>query len=296
MCMSIFSREGKKYIALALIFVAGFAWADSNYTVKKGDTLYSISRTYQITVAELCAANNFSDKDILKTGQKLVIPSADIGNAAALSSAPVKKSPASATASTTTTYIVQKGDTLYGIAKRYNMNLAELVSLNNMGNNVLKVGQKLKIASSAAGSNSSASSSASGSSAGASSSATLASLGNAQIVWPLTNPTIENVKGKVSGVKLVADNDSAVKAVRAGTVMYVGAYRGFGQVVFVESKTGLIYAYTWLSAISVKKGDYVVYGETIGKATKENETGNQTVTFMVFQNGSPIDPSRAPRG
>lgn len=292
MCMSIFSREGKKYIALALVLVAGFAWADSSYTVKKGDTLYSISRSYQITVAELCAANNFSDKDILKTGQKLVIPTADIGNAAALSSAPVKNTSVAQVSGNATTYVVQKGDTLYGIAKRYNMNLAELVSLNNMVDNVLKVGQKLRITSSSVGGNSPA-----GNAAGnVSASATLASFENTQIVWPLTNPTIENIKGKVSGVKLVADGDSTVKAVRAGTVMYVGAYRGFGQVVFVESKTGLIYAYTWLSAISVKKGDYVVYGETIGKASKENDTGNQTVTFMVFQNGSPIDPSRAPRG
>lgn len=288
--MSIISDEGKKYIVLALFLAAGLAWADSNYTVKKGDTLYSISRSYQITVAELCAANNFSDGDVLKAGQKLVIPSADIGNAAALSSVPVKNTATAAAG--TATYVVQKGDTLYGIARKFNMNLAELVSMNNMGDNVLKVGQKLQVA----GANAPSVVVKNDKSSASGSTAALASLGNAQIVWPLTNPTIENVKGKVSGVKLVTTNDSAVKAVRSGTVMYVGAYRGFGQVVFVESKTGLIYAYTWLSSISVKKGDYVVYGDTLGKATKENDTGNQTVTFMVFQNGNPIDPSRAPRG
>lgn len=270
-------------------------WADTSYTVKKGDTLYSISRAYQITVAELCAANNFSQSDILKVGKKLIIPAANISNAAALSSAPVSnEKPVSPSPSQTYSYVVKKGDTLYGISKKFNMNLSELISLNNMQENVLKAGQTIRVIGSTTSSTATASSKSSSSSSTAT--ATLASMNNAQIVWPLSNPTVQNVSGKVSGVKLLSESDNAVTAVRSGTVMYVGAYRGFGQVVFVESKTGLIYAYTWLSAISVKKGDYVVYGDTLGRATKEQDSGKQTVTFMVFQNGTPVDPSRAPRG
>lgn len=304
----------RKLVAAFVFFVCAVSvsFADSNYTVKRGDTLYSISRTYQITVAELCAANNFSEKDVLKAGQTLVIPSADISNAAALSTAPINGASNSdaAVASTASTinYVVQKGDTLYGIARKFGMSLSELVSINNMADNVLKVGQTLRItksdtkaqstnvAAASATSNKNESAKNSVVSNASASSLNNAQINNAQIVWPLSNSTVQNVKGKVSGVKLMSENDNKVTAVRSGTVMYTGAYRGFGQVVFVESKTGLIYAYTWLSSISVKKGDYVVYGDTLGNATTESGSGKQTVTFMVFQNGTPVDPSRAPRG
>lgn len=42
-------------------------------------------------------------------------------------------------------------------------------------------------------------------------------------------------------------------AVREGTVMYTGIYRGFGEVIFIQSKTGLIYSYSGLNKVSVKK-------------------------------------------
>ena len=72
-------------ITIILLFVTPL-FADITYKVEKGDNLYSISRKYQITVAELRTANNLSENDVIKAGQKLIIPDADIGTAAALSS------------------------------------------------------------------------------------------------------------------------------------------------------------------------------------------------------------------
>ena len=75
----------KKYIfVLIFTFITALLLADTTYKVENGDTLYSISRKYQITVAELRAANNLSENDVIKVGQKLKIPSADISAAAAL--------------------------------------------------------------------------------------------------------------------------------------------------------------------------------------------------------------------
>ena len=82
-----------------------------------------------------------------KEGAKLVIPSADISNAAALSSAvkseaPAKTGPKAAVGS----YTVQKGDTLYGIARKYGIKLTELLAMNNLDNSAtLKVGQKIAV-------------------------------------------------------------------------------------------------------------------------------------------------------
>ena len=74
---------GKLISILTIFFVFTTAlFADITYKVEKGDTLYSISRKYQITVAELRTANNLSENDVIKVGQKLIIPDADIGTAA----------------------------------------------------------------------------------------------------------------------------------------------------------------------------------------------------------------------
>jgi lipoprotein YgeR len=292
-----------KYLCI-LIFAAAVClplFADSSYTVQKGDTLYSISRKYQLTVAELRTANNMSDNDVIKAGQALVIPSADISNAVALSAIPDTGSGTFVvSAGSANTYIVQKGDTLYGIARKYNMKLAELLLLNNLGSDaVIKAGQKLAVGSGTSSEAVSKDISSGKNDSGKTSeteSDDIKKTGDSSLMWPVDTPNVTYIKGKVSGVELSAKKNEPVKSIRAGTVMYTGMYRGYGNVVFVESKTGLIYAYSWLGSVNVKKGDYVVCGDTVGAAGKDPETGKPHLSFMVFKNGMPMDPADAPRG
>lgn len=319
--------------ATSLFFSLGsFLSADSVYTVKKGDTLYSISRKYQITVAELRTANNLSESDILKEGARLVIPSADIRNAAALSSdnsdknasSPENQSSSKSSSASSLNspnspesriYEVQKGDTLYGISRKFDIRLAELLSMNALDSNAtIKVGQKLKVSKQDSSSNpvssgqnsnpspekksesssvaSSYVSSGSSSSSASSSSGSSKNSSSSSVSWPLSNPSVKKVNGKVSGVLLTGKELEAVTCVREGTVMYTGVYRGFGEVVFVQSKTGLIYSYTGLGKVTCRKGDYVTFGSELGRTGKNDSS----IKFMVFQNGMPIDPYKAPRG
>ena len=280
-------KSAKKIIVIVFTAFLGIsAFAESTHLVKKGETLYGIAKKYQITISELKAANNLSDKDVLKAGQKLVIPSADIENAATLSSTNSSTS-TSNSSSKTETYIVQKGDTLYGIAKKYDIKVSEIYSLNGMSQkDVLKVGQKLKVP------------------------VTGESLPDIKdidpkkytektipgLTWPVKKPTVTYVKGKVSGVQLTSSAKENVVNIHAGTVVYTGSYRGFGKVVFVQSKTGLVYAYTGLSSIKVKKGTYVVAGDVLGKAGVDSMTKKNGIMLMVVQNGEYIDPAKAPRG
>ena len=294
----------------------GLLFADTTYNVEKGDTLYSISRKYQLTVAELRAANNLSENDVLKAGQKLIIPEADIGNAVALSS---QKSGESISNIKTTEYVVQKGETLYGIAKNNNMTVADLISINNLdSSNVIKVGQKLKVYDNSKivlpPKKSSANEIVQDKSRNeetkvikpASEISPLDKVIDARtygntittdssVIWPVKNPIITQVKGKVSGVVLSAKENEDVICIHEGTVMYVGAYRGFGQVVFVQTKTGMIYAYTGLGSVKVKKGEYPISGSVLGTVGIDSITEKPQMNFMVFQNGQPIDPAKAPR-
>ena len=96
------------------------------YTVKKGDSLWKIANKYNTTVEKLKSANNLKT-NTLSVGQKLVIPSISV-------------SP-----ELSDTYIVQKGDSLWSIANKFNMTVSELKNLNNLTNNLLSIGQVLKI-------------------------------------------------------------------------------------------------------------------------------------------------------
>ena len=95
------------------------------YTVKKGDSLYSIATKYNVTVNDIKKLNNLSSNN-LSIGQKLNIPS-------------------NSNTSSSTTYIVKSGDSLYEIARRYNTTVDSIKKKNNLVTNFLTIGQKLVI-------------------------------------------------------------------------------------------------------------------------------------------------------
>ena len=94
----------------------------SEYTVKKGDSLYSIAKKYNTTVEEIKRINNLSS-NILNIGDVLELPS---NNKAEI-------------------YIVKKGDSLYKIANMYNTTVEKIKQINNLSNDLLSIGQELKI-------------------------------------------------------------------------------------------------------------------------------------------------------
>lgn len=95
------------------------------YIIKKGDTLYGISKQYGVSVVDLSKLNNLTSTD-LKIGQEIKIPS---------------KSGTSP--DNFFTYTVKQGDSLYSIAKRYSTTPEELLKLNNLKTNELQINQKL---------------------------------------------------------------------------------------------------------------------------------------------------------
>ena len=107
-----------------------------NYTVKKGDSLYSIADKYKISVNQVMQDNALSNS-ILKVGQNLKIR--------IINGEVEVEECFGDNSSLDTVYIVQKGDSLYSIAKKYSTNVDSIKTKNNLNNNNLYVGQKLKI-------------------------------------------------------------------------------------------------------------------------------------------------------
>ena len=98
---------------------------EGTYIVQKGDSLYSIAQKFKTTVDNLKSLNGLVT-DALAIGQMLKVPTE------------IKDDQ-------TNTYIVQKGDSLYSIAQKYNITVDELKSFNNLTSNTLSIGQKLNI-------------------------------------------------------------------------------------------------------------------------------------------------------
>lgn len=280
----------KRAILSVSVAAASLAIAETTHIVQKGETLYSLSRTYGTTVQAICAANGIADGSSVRAGQKLTIPD-------------TKTAATEQRQAADCSYTVEKGDTWYGIARRFGTNVGKLYELNGVDSTAtLKVGQTVivpggTVAAASETAKPSPSAPKSGGKISLEDPRTYSDKkGDPSLAWPVQSPSVTYIEGKISGVNLSAKKDESVTAIRAGTVMFSGTYRGFGNVVFIQSKTGHIYAYTGLGTVKVSKGDYCVFGAQIGTAGLDSYTAKPQMSLMVFQNGLPIDPAKAPRG
>lgn len=99
---------------------------ENTYIVQRGDTLYSISKKYGVSIEDIRNANNLTS-DILTVGSTIIIP---IG---------------STSVNNIIIYKVKRGDSLWALAREYNTTIDDIKQLNNFTSNVLKIGQELQI-------------------------------------------------------------------------------------------------------------------------------------------------------
>ncbi|MGE5680786.1 MAG: LysM peptidoglycan-binding domain-containing protein [Bacillota bacterium] len=121
--------------------------ADDVHVVKKGDTLGKIAAKYGMSVAELKKINNISGKQV-KIGSKLKLASSNAEPVVKKASAEKKElvsKKSKAARKVATTHKVKKGDTLYTIAQKYDVDVKDLKKLNHIKGNKVVVGQNIKI-------------------------------------------------------------------------------------------------------------------------------------------------------
>lgn len=103
--------------------------SDGTYTVKSGDTLWSIANANDMTVAQLKQKNDLSN-DTIYVGQTLKVSSAKL---------------TSTTSTVSATYTVKSGDSLWKIASANGTTVNQLKSLNNLSSDLIYAGQQLKL-------------------------------------------------------------------------------------------------------------------------------------------------------
>lgn len=101
------------------------------YTVKRGDNLYSVASRFGVSVNDLISYNNLGTT-VLQIGQQLFIPDASSGVDLPGDISKI-------------TYVVKSGDTLWSVAKKYNISVNDLKDANNLSSNLLSIGQSLVI-------------------------------------------------------------------------------------------------------------------------------------------------------
>ncbi len=252
------------------------------HTLQKGETLYSLSRQYNVTVQDLIELNDIDSPESLSEGFRLIIST---GSSQENDGNSIEKNDFSDNVQ----YTVKKGDTFYRIARAHNMSVNELMSLNDFsGSSILKPGDVLVVKE-----------------GGQTqtvpqpieerSEAVRTVMTSADLTWPVEG-AMQTLTGKLRGVTIQAAEASLVQSVASGKVVWTGPYRGFGQVVLIDVD-GYIYLYGGNDDIFVNVGEYVPAGSRIGRLGNSG-LASRTVDmyFSVFKDGVPVSVVSAPRG
>ena len=254
-------------------------WGNS-VTVHKGDTLYSISRKYNVPIKDMIKANHLSAPYTLYVGQRLNLPTKQY-------------------------HTVQRGESLYSISRMYNVDVTSLSKVNNLKTPYsLSVGQRLllpasvssletgkKISSKPTTSTQTQQKSVSSSQTQVKSSSSTsytppASNRKTKFMWPINGTVISGFgnlgKGrKNDGINIKAPLGTAVKAADGGTVAYAGnELKGFGNLILIKHSDGWITAYAHNDRLLVRKGQKVVRGEKISTV---GSTGSVTIPQLHFE-------------
>jgi murein DD-endopeptidase MepM/ murein hydrolase activator NlpD len=261
-------------LIVIVLFPAGLAAPEEAvHILQKGETIYSIARSYGVTADEIIKLNNINDPRAIQAGQRIRIPSKG------------------AVISAYDEYQVERNDTLYGIARKYSIAVAELLDMNGfVPGYVLKAGEKIRIPA-----------------VKGSTVVSVDSTGTAPppvsttekpipaVLWPVKAKAVSYLTGGLYGVQVTGEKGEPVKSLTQGTVVSTGPFRGFGSVAIVQKSGGYLYVYGGCETLLVKEGDKVVPGTELGKLGVDAKTAKPQLFFLVYQGNTPVDPVKAPR-
>ncbi|WP_319561314.1 LysM peptidoglycan-binding domain-containing M23 family metallopeptidase [Marispirochaeta sp.] len=266
--------ERRHLISCLIISICFAANADVYHTVKPGETLYRLSREYGVSVDELKEINRIKNVSDIPVGTRLLIKKDENAIDSYIS------------------YTVKRGDTLYSIARKNDMGLAELLRINGLiESHILQVGEVLQLKLSEDQTQKTPT-------AVVENPQNTDTTGNvqknAEYFWPHQGEQVP-LNGKLVGKEINGRNGDPIVSVSSGKVIWVAPYHGYGKIIMVESPDKHIFAYGGNGDTLVNVGDRVRPGQKLGLLGSGGIEGEAKAFFFVYKNGKPVDPESAPR-
>jgi murein DD-endopeptidase MepM/ murein hydrolase activator NlpD len=294
--------------------------APTTYAVLAGDTLYSIARKHGVSVDAVLWANNLSDANVLKAGQKLVIPP-----------------------STGKLHTAKEGDTIEALAQSYGVSKTGIAAVNGLGEaDALKPGQRLLIpvplkpptdpafapgtgpvlqAANAEEAVPIPQDAGKGSptppvissmapllqtpgimTATGAPSVTVTNRKVPKLAWPIpNNPPKSGVSQGFrpghTGIDIFAPEGTPIKAAASGTVKLAeknpDGFSGYGWIVIIDHGDGISTWYAHCGSFNVKTGDKVAAGDTLATVGMTGRTTGPHCHFELRVATSAVDPRLA---
>ena len=241
-----------------------------SYTMRPGDSLYGISRTYGVPVAELQQANGITDARGLKAGSVLRVP--DNGGSGAsqpMQQVAVNPPPSQPYQSATDIPSTHQPTIING-------------PTNGGGSNSQYTQVTTRNADAGTGA--------------IAPPAQSAARGSDKLRWPVSGRIITGFGQRTDGthndgINLSVPLGTSVHAAEGGTVAYAGSeLKGYGNLILLRHDNGWVTAYAHNDQLTVKRGDKVQRGQVIATAGRTGSVDQPQVHFELRQGSKPVDP------
>lgn len=301
------------------------ARAGNSITVRKGDTVYRIAKTYGVTTRDIITLNKLRPPYNLSIGQRLKMPSRNY-------------------------YKVAKGDTLYSISRKSGIDMHQLASMNGLSKPyTLEVGQQLRLPTKATRTQVASSSKqptstpkrrvrqiygagnrpllkpsrlavprsyraqtrvASGPRIRKESRPVVAKKAIPDVklkspgyfVWPVRGQVISSFgpkKGGIynDGINISSSHGKSVRAAADGVVVFTGdQLKGYGNLMIIRHGGGWLSAYAHQDRFTVARGDVVKRGQVIGYVGDTGKVKKPQLHFAIRKGRKAVNPMKHLRG
>lgn len=190
------------------------------------------------------------------------------------------------------TYTIKRGDTLFSIAWRFGLEQKTIQRNNNIHNpNKIYIGQRLRLTSRSTNNRHTKPSRTATAMASKKPANKVSRKGN--WVWPIKGKIIRRFNPKrigANGIRIAGKANQTVNAADSGKVVYKGnGLNGYGNVVIIKHRNGLLSAYGFLSKTYVKEGQNIKKRQKIG--TVGYAANNRLMLhFEIRRKGRPVNP------
>jgi murein DD-endopeptidase MepM/ murein hydrolase activator NlpD len=293
----------------------------SPVTVGYGDTVEMIARKYGVPESAILQTNGMTSASQIRPGQRLVIPRY-IAAGTARAYVPPRQAAAPRTAESV--HVVEPGETLLGIARRFRVSHAALAQANrlkpyakiNIGDRLTIPGGNREVAQRAPEPRLAQPRTVPAQRVAA------APVENARVVtpehqttestektaqaagampsfrWPVTGRIISGFGKRANGtendgINLAVPEGTPIKAADDGVVAYAGnELKGYGNLVLIRHANGFVSAYANASALLVKRGDTIKRGQVIARAGQTGNVSSPQLHFEIRKGSTPVDPTK----